>query len=29
MSKLQVCASFIWCNSPQWTRASSFTRFLD
>jgi hypothetical protein len=21
--------SFIWCNSPQWVMASSFTRFLD
>jgi len=20
---------FIWCNSPHWARASSFTRFLD
>jgi len=20
---------FIWCNSPQWARASSFIRFLD
>ena len=25
----QRLLDYFWCNTPQWTRASSFTRFLD
>ena len=29
MIRISLFSNFIWRNSPQWARASSFTRFLD
>ena len=26
---VSVCLNVFWCNTPQWARASSFTRFVD